>query len=42
MKRRAMRFDASGLEAKIAAFFEENPAERKLVGKRSVVSLADM
>ena len=32
----------SGLEAKLGAFFEKNPAKRKLAGKRSGVSLADM
>lgn len=42
MKRKATRFDASGLEAKIGVVFEKNPAKRKLVGKRSGVSLADM
>lgn len=42
VKRKATRFDASGLEAKLGAFFEKNPAKRKLAGKRSGVSLADM
>ena len=42
VKRKATRFDASGLEAKSGAFFEKNPAKRKLVGKRRSVSLADM
>lgn len=42
VKRKATRFDASGLEAKLDAFFEKNPAKRKFAGKRSGVSLADM
>ena len=42
MKRKATRFDASGLETKLGAFFEKNPAKRRLAGKRSGVSLADM
>ena len=42
VKRKATRFDASGLEAKLGAFFEKNPAKRKLAGKRRGVSLADM
>ena len=42
MKRKATRFDASGLEAKLGAFFEKNPAKRKLAGKRRGVSLTDM
>ena len=42
VKRKATRFDASGLEAKLGAFFEKNPAKKMLVGKRRGVSLADM
>lgn len=42
VKRKATRFDASGLEVKLGAFFEKNPAKRKLAGKRRGVSLADM
>ena len=34
--------DAYALIAKIGAFFEKNPAKRKLAGKRSGASLADM
>ena len=42
VKRKTTRFDVSSLEAKLGAFFEKNPAKRKLVGKRRGVSLADM
>ena len=42
VKRKATRVDVSGLETRLGVFFEENPAKRKLVGKRSGVSLADM
>lgn len=42
MKRKATRFDASGLEAKLGAFFEKSPAKKRLAGKRREVFLADM